>query len=342
MKKISSSIPTVIKNPDLIRKSNTKGNKKKQEASNSVAIFQHNNLVEARYSLTLQEKRLILWLISKIQPDEEDFKKHELAVQEFMKLMELTGKANYKELQKITLGLMKKVLVIKRPEEKTLTQVNWINYAHYEEGTGKIEVSFSDAMKPFLLHLKSQFTAIEITDLMQFTSIHAIRIYELLKQYENLGERTLTIEEIKECCGAENKLKKYSDFEKKLLLIAQREINKKSDLHFDFERIKHSRKIVVIKFIISKNKAYELRNNPAKQAQEVKRKPAIIHTLKDFGLSTRMINQILKDNTEQVVQDAINSVDIQMERGHVRNTKAMLLTAIKEQWHPERYKTRRH
>ena len=338
MKKISVSIPTVIKNPDLIKKSNKKGKKKKQEAPNSVVIFQHNNLVEARYSLTLQEKRLILWLISKIQPNEEDFKRHELAVQEFMNLMELTGKANYKELQKITLGLMKKILVIKRPEERTLTQVNWINYAHYEEGTGKIEVSFSDAMKPFLLHLKSQFTAIEITDLMQFTSIHAIRIYELLKQYQDLGERVLSLEEIRECCGVKDKLKQYVHFKQKLILIAQREINEKSDISFTFVEIKHSRKIVAIKFIISKNKAYEQRNNPDKQLQEVKRKPPVVYTLKEFGLSMRVINQILKENSEQVIQDAINAVDVQLSRGNVRNTKAMLMTAIKEKWHPEKYK----
>jgi plasmid replication initiation protein len=73
-----------------------------------------------------------------------------LSVQEFMNLLELKGNANYKELQKVTLGLMKKVLVIKRPEEKTLTQVNWINYAHYEEGNGNIQLAFSDVMKPFL------------------------------------------------------------------------------------------------------------------------------------------------------------------------------------------------
>ncbi len=30
----------------------------------------------------------------------------------------------------------------------------------------------------------------------------------------------------------------------------------------------------------------------------------------------------------------------QLARGQVRNAKAMLMTAIKEQWHPEKYKTR--
>ena len=331
------SIPTFIQDFDLISK---KRNKKKPELPPSVVVFQHNNLIEARYSLTLQEKRLVLWLISKIQPDEENFKKHELSVQEFMSLLELSGKANYKELQKVTLGLMKKILVIKRPDERTLTQVNWINYAHYEEGIGRIQLAFSDAMKPFLLHLKGQFTAIEVTDLMQFTSIHAIRIYELLKQYQDIGERILSVEEIKECCGVISKFKNYPDFERYLLLIAQREINEKSDIYFEFARQKHVRKIVGIKFIISKNKAYEIHNNSEKQTQEIKRKPAVIVTLKEFGLSTRVINQILKENTEQVIQDAINAVDLQLSRGQVRNSKAMLMTAIKERWHPEKYKQR--
>jgi hypothetical protein len=76
------------------------------------------------------------------------------------------------------------------------------------------------------------------------------------------------------------------------------------------------------------------------QAQEVKRKPAVIHMLQEFGLSSRVINQLLKENTDQVIQDAINAVDLQLSRGQVRNAKAMLMTAIKERWHPEKYKTK--
>ena len=337
MKKIGASIPTVIQNLKIIKNGKFK---KKKELPPSVIVFQHNNLIEARYSLTLQEKKIILWLTSQIQPDDKDFKKHTLTVKNFMDLMGLTGNANYKELQKITLGLMKKVLIIKEPDLKVTTQVSWLNSARYEEGEGFIRLSFAPEMHPFLLNLKETFTVISLSDLMQFKSIHAIRIYELLKQYQDIGERTLTIEEIKECCGATGKLTKYSDFEKKILLIAQREINEKSDIQFEFERKKHVRKILAIKFIISKNKAYELRNNPIKQDQEVKRKPAVIHTLKEFGLSTRIVNQLLKENTEQIIQDAINAVDIQLSKGHVRNAKAMLLTAIKERWHPERYKQR--
>ena len=338
MKKLSSSIPTIIQNPNLI----TKDKPKKQDIAPGVVVFQHNNLIEAKYSLTLQEKRIILWLTSQIKAEDEDFKEHTLSVREFMELLELTGKANYKELQKITLGLMKKALVIKHPDEQITIQVSWLNYARYEENKGTITLGFSSKMKPFLLCLKKAFTAISMSDLMQFSSIHAIRIYELLKQYERIGERVLDIGEIKRCCGVEGKLKQYIHFKQKLLIIAQREINAKSDIKFDFEPVKHGRKFVAIKFTISKNMAYEKRKNPelAVEYKDPKRKPPIYDTLREFGFSIATVNKLVKENTEEVIKNAIDAVDIQMAKGTVRNTKGMVRAAISEKWHPERFKVR--
>jgi plasmid replication initiation protein len=303
--------------------------------------MQHNNLVEAKYSMTLQQKRIMIWLVSQIRPDDIDFKEHVLSIRKLIEICQLSGESSYKEIRNITFSLIEKgirIIDITDSDNKREIQVSWLSSADYYQG--QVKLSFSPKLKPYLLQLKEKFTSINVIDLMQFKSVHAIRIYELLKQYQDIGERVLSLEEIKDCCGVRDKLKQYIHFEKKLLLTAQREINEKSDIHFEFERIKPSRKIVGIKFIISKNKAYELRNNPVKEIQEVKRKPAVIDTLKEFGLSLRVINQILKENTEQTIQNAINAVDLQLSRGQVRNTKAMLMTAIKEQWHPEKYKQR--
>ena len=315
--------------------------KARHNFKNSVIAIQHNNLVQAKYSMTLQQKRVMIWLVSQIKPTDEDFKEHILSVKELIEVCQLSGESAYKQLKDITFSLIEKgirIIDITTPKEDIETQISWLSSAKYRYG--RVTLTFSPELKPYLLLLKERFTAINMIDMMQFKSVHAIRIYELLKQYENIGERILDIEEIKECCGVKDKLRKYDHFEKYLLLISQREINEKSDIHIEFERIRPFRKIEGIKFIITKNKAYELRNNPSKQAQEVKRKPAVIITLKEFGLSTRVINQLLKENTEQVIQDAINAVDLQLAKGQVRNSKAMLMTAIKEQWHPEKYKQR--
>ena len=315
--------------------------KARHNFKNSIIAIQHNNLVQAKYSMTLQQKRVMIWLVSRIKPTDEDFKEHILSVKELIEVCQLSGESAYKQLKDITFSLIEKgirIIDITNPKEDIETQISWLSSAKYRYG--RVTLTFSPELKPYLLLLKEKFTAVNMIDMMQFKSVHAIRIYELLKQYENIGERILDIEEIKESCGVKDKLRKYADFEKYLLLIAQREINEKSDIHIEFERIKPFRKIEGIKFIITKNKAYELRNNPSKQVQEVKRKPAVIITLKEFGLSTRVINQLLKENTEQVIQDAINAVDLQLAKGQVRNSKAMLMTAIKEQWHPEKYKQR--
>ena len=328
MKKISVSIPTVIKNVEL-----KQSNKTKHHYKNAMIAMQHNNLVEAKYSMTLQQKRIMIWLVSQIKPNDIDFKEHVLSIRELIEVCQLSGESSYKEIRNITFSLIEKgirIIDITDPDNKREIQVSWLSSADYYQG--QVKLSFSPRLKPYLLQLKEKFTSINVIDLMQFKSVHAIRIYELLKQYQDIGERSLSIKEIKDCCGVGDKLKQYIHFEKKLLVTAQREINEKSDIYFDFERIKPSRKITGIKFIITKNKAYELRNNPSKQVQEVKRKPAVIHTLKEFGLSTRVINQLLKENTEQVIQDAINAVDLQLSRGHVRNSKAMLMTAIKRQF----------
>lgn len=331
MKKLNVSIPTVIKNTKIKTKD-------KNHYQKAVIAMQHNNLVEAKYSMTLQQKRIMIWLVSQIQPNDMDFKEHILSIKKLMEICQLSGESTYKEIKKITFSLIEKgirIIDISDPEQKREIQVSWLSSADYYGG--QVKLSFSPKLRPYLLQLKERFTSVNSLDLMQFKSIHAIRIYELLKQFQDIGERTLSIEEIKDCCGVKEKLKTYPNFEKKILLISQREMNEKSDIEFTFERVKKSRKIVAIRFIIKKNKAYEKRRNPEKYSKEEKRKPGIEVTLRDFGFSKRVIKTIVEENTEQQIQDAINAVDIQISKGRVRNPKAMLLTAIKEHWHPERY-----
>lgn len=331
MKKIS--IPVLVQSKKLFIKESRNSYK------NAMIAMQHNNLVEAKYSMTLQQKRIMIWLVSQIMPNDIDFKEHVLSIKELTEICQLSGESSYKQIKDITFSLIEKgirIIDITDPNKKREIQVSWLSSADY--CNGKVKLSFSPKLKPYLLQLKDRFTTVNALDLMQFKSVHAIRLYELLKQYQDIGERSISIKEIKECCGVHDRLKTYPNFEKKLLFISQREINTKSDIHFEFERIKPSRKIVGIKFLISKNKAYELRNNPAKQPQEIKRKLPIYYTLKDFGLSTRIVNQLIKENTELVLLDAVKAVDIQLSKGQVRNAKAMLQVAIKEHWHPDRYK----
>ena len=309
---------------------------------NSMIAVQHNNLVTAKYSMTLQQKRIMIWLISQIQPNDIEFKEHILDIKTLINICKLSGESSYKEIKKITFSLIEKgvrIIDISNNQYDKEIQVSWLSSADYDQG--RVKLSFNPKLKPYLLQLKQKFTSINLLDLMQFKSIYAIRIYELLKQYEVIGERTLLITDIKEYCGIKIKLNTYPNFEKRVLLISQREINNKSDIKFEFKRIKESRKFVAIKFLISRNKAYYKRNQPEQQSFDIKRKPPVYDRLKEFGISTRMTNNLIKQYYNDTIENALNAVDIQMSKTIVRNPKAMVISAIKEKWHPDKFIVRK-
>jgi plasmid replication initiation protein len=83
---------------------------------------------------------------------------------------------------------------------------------------------------------------------------------------------------------------------------------------------------------VSVNKDKTLEEKRESGSSIVKAKQHITNTLKEFGLNTKTINKIIKENPEQIIQDAIKAVDLQISKGSVRNPAGMLVKAITEKW----------
>ena len=97
-------------------------------------------------------------------------------------MCQLSGESAYKQLKEITFSLIEKgirIIDITNPKEDIETQISWLSSAKYRYG--RVTLTFSPELKPYLLLLKEKFTAVNMIDMMQFKSVHAIRIYELLK-----------------------------------------------------------------------------------------------------------------------------------------------------------------
>jgi len=102
-----------------------------------------------------------------------------------------------------------------------------------------------------LLKLKEKFTKIPLKYLFTFRSTYSIRLYELLKQYENTGFRIDELSELREMLGVEpNEYKRFEAFERKVLKVAVKEINKKADIEVSYKKKKTGRKITHIEFYI--------------------------------------------------------------------------------------------
>ena len=215
-------------------------------------VTKSNMLIEANYKLGTVEQKIILFLASQIQPHDSEFKNYKFTIREFSKLVGLKGTPKYNELKKITIDLMKKVFTVRIGNE--VTQVSWLSSVTYKENEGVMFLRFDPFLKPYLLELKRNFTSYRLENVVKLKSSYSIRLYELLKQYERIKERTFVLDELRLLLGAEEIYPSYGNFKQRVLNVAQKELEKKTDLSFDVEEVKSGRRVTSIRFIIKTKK----------------------------------------------------------------------------------------
>ena len=59
----------------------------------TTVVWQQNRLAEARYELTPREQKLVLYVISMIEPEDEFFKLHKINVKHFAQIAGLDSNA---------------------------------------------------------------------------------------------------------------------------------------------------------------------------------------------------------------------------------------------------------
>lgn len=211
-------------------------------------VTKSNLLIEANYRLGLVEQKIILCVASNIQPNDSDFKTYTFPIKEFHKLIGLKGSPKYTELRKITKELMRKVFEVR--VNNKVVQVAWLSYVSYNEQEGTIDVRFDPFLRPFLLELKKNFTSYRLENVVKLKSSYAIRLYELLKQYEKIRERMFTLDDLRNILGADDIYPAYGNFKQRILVPAQNELKDKTDIQFDIAEYKTGRKVDRVKFII--------------------------------------------------------------------------------------------
>lgn len=214
-------------------------------------VTKSNELIESTYKLSLQEQRILLVMASKVQPNDETLKIYRFRARDFIEIVgNKPGTGFYSYLKEIVNGLQTKVLTIKKDGKQR--NYSWVITSIYEDNEGYITLQFHPELKSFFLQLKEKFTTYQLENVVRLNSVYSIRIYELLKQYEKLKKRKMKIEELRHFLAIEpTKYKQYGHFKSKVLLVAQNEINKKTDIQFEFTEFKTGRKVTGIEFNIN-------------------------------------------------------------------------------------------
>ncbi len=224
------------------------------EARQNTVVKANELIQKSRFSLSLQQQKVVLYLISQITQFDEDFKLYEFSITEFCKVCGIdydSGK-NYADLKNAIKEITDKSIWVKLQNGKE-TLLRWIEKPYIDERSGIVQIKLDADMKPYLLQLKENFTQYELLWTLNFRSKYTIRLYELVKSIHfhelETYQREFAIDELRRMLGAET-YKSYQTFKSRVLIPAIDEINNYSDKIVSFEPIKNGRAVSKIRLTI--------------------------------------------------------------------------------------------
>jgi len=285
--------------------------------------------VEAKYKLTLNEHRLILILIAQIKPEDQEFKEYFIKISDLQTLFEITDNGYYSKIKKVTENLLSKPLSI--PTQKGRLLCNWISSAEYLDDEGYVKLCFDPKLKPYLLQLKSYFTAYGLDNLIRLKSVYSIRLYEiLLKEYRYYGKKrfsfAFSVKELKTMLGIEeSEYPFFNNFKVKVLEVAEKELKAKSNLYFEYKTIKTVRAITDIEFfVINKEKKEEKTQKQLAQKENSKETVDINHSPVEEQETDEIIKRLIalgfqdykkirSEHSDEVLLNAFADLDFEIE-----------------------------
>ncbi len=162
-------------------------------------VAKDNRMIQkSRMSVGLIENKALLYLISKIKPDDEPNKIYVFNCKEFQALLKWNKEASYQNIKIMlqNLGDISWWIESEINGRKKDILVRWFNIVHMDPGTGNIDISFHQDMFPFLLELQKHleedghyYTTYRLQNVTLMKHRYSPRIYELLKSYQYNNKR---------------------------------------------------------------------------------------------------------------------------------------------------------
>ena len=231
------------------------------ELFETAIIEKINVLNEIRASnLTLQELRFFSIYLSKINPRDENTRSVKFPFADFKKIMDF-GKLNIQQLKNSADSILgKKVFIpLESGGFEGIVLFDKCKVDKNSNGEWFVEISASNAAMPLMFDFKERYFRYELWNALRLKSPNQIRMYEILKQYENLGKREISVKDLRELLGISDteysSRTGWSDFKKGVLDSCQKALKEITDISYTYERGKTGTggKWLTIIFHISKN-----------------------------------------------------------------------------------------
>ena len=228
------------------------------------AIVEKRNVLNELRSnnMTLQELRFFSIYLSKINPWNKASRVVRFPIEDFQRIMGF-GKLNISQLRASTDSLLCKLVHIPDEDGRGMRSFQLFKECHlFQDDHNKwfMEIDAHDKALPLMFDFKNRYFQYELWNALRLKSPNQMRMYEILKQYENIGWRELTVKDLRELLGIDKAEYTYwQNFKVRVLDSCQQALEEITDICYTYERGKTGKggKWVTIIFHIKKNTAYK-------------------------------------------------------------------------------------
>lgn len=228
-----------------------------QRQYNSLVVKSNVAIQKARYSLSLQQQKILCYLITELKDTDTKDTEKIFSIKAFYEFMEV-GNKDYDKVRQALQGIRNKSWWV-QDENGVDVLLSFFNTVRCDRRTSRVRIKWHEDMLPYLQNLRKMFTQYRLWYIMTMKSEYSIRLYELLKSVENKTLWEFSIDELKHKFMCEN-YTRFNDFKKRVIDTAVNEINAMTDITVSYELFKYGdsgRAYTHIEFTIETKSAEE-------------------------------------------------------------------------------------
>ena len=217
-------------------------------------ITQDNELIQSCYRMSMNEKRLLMLGMSKINPmggypgPNKPFK-FEVTASEWEEVYKDVNA--WQSLKRAADNLLGRYITL-HPSTQIVEKINWFDRVKYYSTKGMIEVQFTRSIQVRLAGMIEQFTTIDLFSVNKLRSFYSVRLYELLSQFNATGYRIISVDDFRYAMDSVKTNLQTKDLKRRVLMPAIKEINKQSDMDCSVTDVKDGRVITHFEFSFNK------------------------------------------------------------------------------------------
>lgn len=238
-------------------------------------VVKSNELITASYAMTVNEQRLLLACIGQIDSRTtlDNGAVFRLSVEQARDLFYTKGDQRhaYRDMQDACERLFERKVRIALPEKQELL-TRFVQSIVFDPENGTADLRFAYEILPYLSQLEANFTKYRLSNIVQLTSSHAVRIYELIVSWATQGQyyKEMEIDAFRELLGLGEKYKQNGELRRFVTDRAMQQINESTDFELDINFRKSKRTFKWIQLRFNQKAAAKAAEQEAKKQRETR------------------------------------------------------------------------